>query len=72
MLEIGVLGMFGIGLIELILIAAVVLVVGWGGLSSMVGLFNGVQSGHATLKCPHCGQVTAPTDGRCSSCGNEL
>ena len=68
--------MFGVGPVELILIAvvfiAVIFVVAGRGLAAMSGLFKGIQAGHATLTCPHCGQETAPTEGRCRSCGREL
>ena len=60
------------GLIVIGLVGLVVLVVLWRGLSALVGLFKGVQGGHATLNCPHCGRETVPTNGRCTSCGAEL
>ncbi len=61
-----------VGLIVLLLVVGVVVLVFGRGLSAMVGLFKSVQAGHATLKCPHCGQETAATTGRCAACGQEL
>ena len=48
------------------------LVVVWRGLLAVIGLFKSVQVGHVTLACPHCGQQTPHTSGRCEACGLEL
>ncbi len=61
-----------VGLLLLGIVGIVVLVILWRSLSAFMGLFKGIQSGHATLNCPHCGQETVPTNGRCTSCGSEL
>lgn len=42
------------------------------GLSVMLGLFKSMQSGHATLACPHCGQQTTHGRGVCDVCGHDL
>ena len=60
------------GLLLFGLVGLVVLAILWRGLSALIGLFKGVQAGHATLMCPHCGQETVPTNGRCTSCSSEL
>ncbi len=65
----------GISIVGLLLfgvVGLVALVVLWRGLSALVGLFKGMQAGHATLNCPYCGQETVPTNGRCTSCRSEL
>ncbi len=63
------------GIVTLILfgiVGIVVCFVLWRGLSALIGLFKGMQAGHATLNCPYCGKETVPTNGRCTSCGSEL
>ncbi len=67
--------MFGVGFVELILVAVVGPALIFGlvkGVSAMIGLFKSVQSGHATLTCPQCGQQTSHANGRCDACGSEL
>ncbi len=61
-----------VALIFLGLIGIVACVVSWRGVAALIGLFKGMQTGHATLNCPHCGKETVPTNGRCTSCGSEL
>ena len=65
-------GMSVMGLLVFGVVGIVVLVILWRGLLAFIGLFKGIQSGHATLNCPRCGQETLPTNGRCKACGSEL
>lgn len=67
--------MFGIHPIELLIVGPFCLLglmVLWRALLAMGGLFKSVGSGHVTLACPHCGQQTPHTSGRCEACGLEL
>lgn len=60
------------GLLIVGVVGVAVLAILWRGLSAFVGIFQGMQAGHATLNCPRCGKETVPTNGRCTSCGSEL
>lgn len=69
-------GFFGVHPIELLIVGllfcAGILFVVSKGLLVVVGLFKSVGSGQVTLACPHCGQQTPHTSGRCEACGREL
>lgn len=65
----------GVSIVGLVIVAVVGLALVFGlvkGVSAMLGLFKSVQSGHAMLTCPHCGQQTSHGNGRCDACGAEL
>ena len=66
--------MFGVSPVELLIVVIGILglVAVWRGLLALVGLFKSVQTGHVKLACPHCGQQTPHTSGRCEACGREL
>ncbi len=61
-----------VGLIIVAVLAVILLYCVAKGLSVMLSLFKSMQSGHATLACPHCGQQTSHGRGCCDVCGREL
>lgn len=65
----------GVGVVELLVLAVCaigVLLFVARGLSSFLGFFKVMGAGTTTLNCPHCGQPTAPGNGRCEACGRDL
>ncbi len=60
------------GLIVVAVLAVILLYCAAKGVSVMLSLFKSMQSGHATLACPHCGQQTTHGRGCCDVCGHDL
>lgn len=63
--------MFGIGLIELLILGILIVGGGLAVIASTRGL-GGFRFGHAMLDCPHCGKETPASDGKCRSCGQSF